>query len=200
MFEWLSQNYIQIIANYKILLGDLTHCYAVDRLRLFTLILLIAFLIKLILHFVIYYRLRKKYPEYLEETHAKLINIFRIAAQKAKIRRPPRLYQFSNQHPLVFTIGTLKPAIFLAPQLLRKLTHDELEAVLVHELSHIKRCDTFIRWLLELLYAAIPVLIVQMFAFHFVFSGRNSEFAIWGGSGFDNYFPRIYLEANSFSS
>jgi hypothetical protein len=40
MFEWLSEQYLKLIANYKILLANPTHCSTVDLLRLFTFTLL----------------------------------------------------------------------------------------------------------------------------------------------------------------
>ncbi|MCI0694843.1 DUF3887 domain-containing protein [candidate division KSB1 bacterium] len=180
MFEWLSQQYLKLIANYKILLANPVHCSAVDLLRLFTFTLFVIFLIKLLLHLVVFYRLRRRFTKYSEATHPALFKLFQAAAQKTGVRRLPTLYQFSNERPLVFTIGSLRPAIFLAPQLAEKLPPEELETALAHELTHIKRHDNLLVWLLEIFFAAIPLLVVQVFAIGFVFSIANSVYAILG--------------------
>lgn len=180
MFEWLSNFYLQLIVNFKILfVSDMVNCYAVDRLHLFSGVLLGIFGLKVIIHHIIFWRLRHKFPQYSSQTHPAVITIFKSAAQALNIRRLPELYQFQNSRPLVFTIGTLKPAIFLAPALLEKLRSEELEAVLLHELNHVKRRDTFLVWLLELAIVCIPLLIIQFFGFHFAFSGPASDLAIW---------------------
>jgi len=180
MFEWLSEQYLKLIANYKILFDNPTQCSTVDILRLFTFTLIAIFLIKLLFHLVMFYRLKRRYPEYLEETHPQLFDLYRNAARKIKLRRLPRLYQFSNENPLVFTIGSLRPAIFLAPQLVEKLPQEELEAALVHELTHIKRHDNLLVWFSEILFISIPALIIQVFAISFVFSIENSVYALLG--------------------
>lgn len=180
MFEWLSEQYLKLIANYKILLGNPTHCDTVQLLRLFTLTLLAVFVIKLVVHLVVFYRLKRRFPEYLEETHPQLFHVYRNAIQKVKLRRRPRLYQFSNERPLVFTIGSLRPAIFLAPKVVEKLSQEELEAALVHEFTHVKRHDNLLIWFLEIFFVSIPALIIQIFAVSFVFSIQNSVFAILG--------------------
>ncbi len=180
MFEWLSEQYLKLIANYKILLGNPTQCDTVALLRLFTLTLFAIFLIKLVVHLIIFYRLRRRLPRYLEEKHPRLFSAYREAAQKVKLWRRPHLYEFSNERPLVFTIGSLKPAIFMASATVEKLAPEELEAVLVHELTHIKRHDNLLIWLWEIFFVAIPVLIVQIFAISFIFSIQNSVYAILG--------------------
>ncbi|MGH7449894.1 MAG: M56 family metallopeptidase [bacterium] len=180
MFEWLSQQYLKLMANYKILLANPVHCSAVDLLRLFTFTLFAIFLVKLLLHLVVFYRLRRRFPKYSEATHSALFKLFRKAAQKAGVRRLPTFYQFSNERPLVFTIGSWRPAIFMAPQVVEKLPPEELETALAHELTHIKRCDNLLVWFLEIFFVAIPLLIVQVFAISFVFSIENSVYAILG--------------------
>lgn len=42
-----------------------------------------------------------------------------------------------------FTLGTLWPIVFLPRQLLQRLHRDDLDAVIGHELAHVKRCDDF---------------------------------------------------------
>lgn len=180
MFEWLSEQYLQLIANSNILFGHFVECYAVERLRLFAFALFTLLVIKVGIHLAVYQRLRRNFSEYSRRSDPYLMNIFDRAIAKIKLKRMPLLYKFCNKKPLLFTIGTLKPAIFMAPLIPEKLSAEELEAGLLHELNHIKRFDTLYVWMLELLFAAIPLLIVQFFAFYFVFDGTNSEIVIWG--------------------
>lgn len=46
-----------------------------------------------------------------------------------------------------FVVGVLKPTILLPPAALSGMTNSELEAILVHELAHIRRCDPLINWI-----------------------------------------------------
>ncbi len=180
MFEWMSLQYLKLIANFRILLENPTQCSTVDLLRLFTLTLFFVFLVKLVAHSFTLYRLKRRFPRYGQDSYPRLFRVYRLAAEKVQLRRTPWLFQFGNAKPLVFTAGTLRPAIFLAPKLVAELPQDELESVLVHELTHIKRRDNLLIWLLELLFAAIPVLMIQVFAVGFIFSVQNSVKAICG--------------------
>ncbi|MCI0412284.1 M48 family metalloprotease [bacterium] len=180
MLEWLEHQYLKLITNYEILLKNPTGCSAVDLLQLFTLTLGGVFLIRLLLHLFLFYRMRRASPEYSEDNHPQLMQIYRSAGKKVGIRRLPPLYMFRKPGPTVFTIGSLRPSVFLAPQIAEELPADELEAALVHELTHIKRWDTFLIWILELFFLSIPALIIQVFAISFVFSVEKSVYAILG--------------------
>ncbi|MCZ6633227.1 MAG: M48 family metalloprotease [bacterium] len=181
MFEWFSEQYIRLMINYQILSGDANvACYAVDWLRIFSFALFFVFLFKASTHLVISYRLKRQFTTYSETTYPDVFSLYRIAAHKVGLRRLPALYRFFNDRPVVFTIGFIKPTVFLAPILVKKLSREELEAVLVHELTHVKRWDNLLKWVLEMFFLSIPVLIIQLFALGFVFNGRNSELAIWG--------------------
>jgi beta-lactamase regulating signal transducer with metallopeptidase domain len=64
----------------------------------------------------------------------------RILSQKLDILRPVRLFKSALVDvPLV--IGWLRPVILLPASALSGLTPDQLEAILAHELAHVKRCD-----------------------------------------------------------
>ncbi|MFQ6114159.1 MAG: M56 family metallopeptidase [bacterium] len=180
MFEWLSEQYINLIVNYKILLGNPSGCGTVELLRLFTITLLLVFVFKLLTHLMVFFHLKRKFLRYSEDTHPHLFQLFKKAVQKVKLAKLPPLYEFSNERPLLFTIGSLRPAIFIAPQILEKLSHEELEAALVHELTHIRRRDNLLIWILEIFFVSIPVLFVQVFALSFIYSVQNSVYAIVG--------------------
>jgi len=180
MFEWLSEQYIKLILNYKILLGNPSGCGTVELLRLFTFTLLVIFVLKLIVHLIIFQHLKRKFPRYSADSRGSLFHLIKEAAQGMKLGNLPPLYQFSNERPLVFTIGSLRPAIFLAPQMVEKLEEPELEAALVHELTHIRRRDNLLIWFLEIFFLSMPLLIIQIFAISFIFSVQNSVYAILG--------------------
>lgn len=180
MFEWLSQQYVKLIANYKILLHNPTSCEAVDLLHLFTFTLGAVFFIRVVAHMFLFSRIKRRSRLYTGEQHPQLFDAYRKAAQKAQIRRLPSLYRFTDENPLVFTIGSIRPAIFLAPRVAETLPPEELEAALIHELTHIKRSDTLLIWLLEIFFVSIPALIIQVFAISFVFSVQNSVYALLG--------------------
>ena len=180
MFEWLSEQYIKLILNYKILLGNPSGCGTVELLRLFTFTLLTIFVLKLFAHLIIFHHLKRKFPRFSEDAHGPIFHLIKEAAKKVKLRTLPPLYQFSNERPLIFTIGSLKPAIFLAPQMVEKLEEPELEAALIHELTHIKRRDNLLIWFLEIFFLSMPLLIIQIFAISFIFSVQNSVYAILG--------------------
>jgi len=64
----------------------------------------------------------------------------RMLCQRLDILRPVRLFKSALvEVPLV--IGWLQPVILLPASALSGLTPDQLEAILAHELAHVKRCD-----------------------------------------------------------
>ncbi|MFQ5605694.1 MAG: M56 family metallopeptidase [bacterium] len=180
MFEWLSQQYIKLILNYQILLGNPSGCGTVELLRLFSFTLIAVFALKLGAHLLIFNYLKRKFSRYSVRSHPELFRLYERSAQIMILKKLPALFAFENVRPLVFTIGSLRPAIFLAPALVNKLKSDELEAIFVHELTHIKRRDNLLVWFLEIFFLAIPILFIQVFAISFVFSVQNSVYAILG--------------------
>ncbi|MEP6597381.1 MAG: M56 family metallopeptidase, partial [Ginsengibacter sp.] len=58
---------------------------------------------------------------------------------------------FSNHVDVPATIGFLKPVILIPVASLNQLTSDQLEAIILHELSHIKRNDYFINLFISLI-------------------------------------------------
>ncbi len=115
MFEWLSEQYVKLILNYKILLDNPSGCGTVELLQLFTFTLIVIFIFKLVIHLIIFQHLKGKFLKYTAAEHPKLFQLIKGAAEKVKIRKLSTIYQFSNERPLVFTIGSIRPAIFLAP-------------------------------------------------------------------------------------
>jgi beta-lactamase regulating signal transducer with metallopeptidase domain len=86
-------------------------------------------------------------PPHWRETAARL-------AREAGIRRPVRVLESSlAQVPMV--IGWLRPAILLPAAALTGLTPQQLEAILAHELAHVRRNDYW----MNLLQAAAEILL-----------------------------------------
>ena len=180
MIDWLSERYLDLVLNYRILLGNPTQCGTVELLRLFSLTLLVVLGLRIALHTVVFYGLRRRFPRYDGGSHPRLIAIYHALAKRMGLRRTPALHRFFDRRPLVFTIGSLSPSIFIAPALVEHLPEEELRAVLVHELTHIKRHDGVLLWLMELLFLSIPLLIVQVAALSFIFSVQGSALALLG--------------------
>lgn len=178
MYEWLSEYYMRLMANFEIMQGYLVECFAVDRLRTFAVILFGIFVIKLAIHIVLYYWLKRKFSPYNRSEHPGIYRLLNEAAGELGLKRVPSIYAFGNFRPLLFTIGTFRPAIFLAPVLYENLSDVELKAALKHELVHIKRLDSVLKWMLEITLITIPVFIIQFFAVNFVYSTYLSNVAI----------------------
>jgi outer membrane lipoprotein-sorting protein len=71
-----------------------------------------------------------------------LWTIARRAAQALLLRRPPRLL-LSRLIRTPVSIGLLRPVIVLPVGILEEMDREQVEAVLLHEMGHIARCD---RW------------------------------------------------------
>ena len=85
------------------------------------------------------------------------------------MKRLPPLHRHADEGPLAFTTGCLRPAVFLAPALIRSLGADELRAVLVHELVHVRQRDNLRAWLGSLLPLGALVVLLQAAALYVMF-------------------------------
>lgn len=65
------------------------------------------------------------------------------------IKKPVQLY-LSNYIPSPLTLGFLKPVILLPVAALNNLSTQQVEAILLHELSHIKRHDYLVNFMLSI--------------------------------------------------
>ncbi len=180
MVEWLSVQYLQLIANFKILLANPSGCSAVNFLQMAALTLLVLLVLKLAIHVVSVRWLKSRFPLYAGSGPAGLMRAYRQVASQAGLKKIPPLYRFADRRPLAFAVGVWRPAVFLAPRLAEQLPDQELRALLAHELTHIRRRDNLRTWLLEAFCALIPALVVQFFGLRFIFSGPNSELAVCG--------------------
>lgn len=62
----------------------------------------------------------------------------------------------SSKMPISFAVHTGKPIVVMSDQLVSLLKKDELEAVMAHELAHIKNSDTALKALVTAYRAALP--------------------------------------------
>ena len=69
----------------------------------------------------------------------------RLSARLGIKRRIKLVVTSAVQSPCV--LGWLKPILLVPAEIQNDLTEEEWEAVLVHELSHVKRCDNLVGWL-----------------------------------------------------
>ena len=178
MLDALDRSYAELVFNAQVLLTNFTECPTVDRLRILSAILLGIIAIRVVLHIVFTARLRQRAPAYEEADAPELFRVYEEAVRAIGLRRVPAIHKFRNARPLAFTIGILRPMIFLAPRLVRKLSGPELRLLLMHELAHVKRFDALRCWGLELLGATIPALVVLLFAVHFVASSGGNMFIV----------------------
>lgn len=70
--------------------------------------------------------------------------------RRYRIRRQVRL-RHSNEFTHVFTIGICRPVVFLPTTAVEQLSGDEINAVLGHELAHVRRFDDLGIWVIGLL-------------------------------------------------
>ncbi|WKZ30901.1 MAG: M48 family metalloprotease [Candidatus Dojkabacteria bacterium] len=67
-----------------------------------------------------------------------------------------RYFRIRSDDPLAFTYGLFNPKIYISDWYLEKLTKDEIEAVILHEESHINSKDNLKKSLLRLFQFSLP--------------------------------------------
>lgn len=143
MFEWFYAPYSRVLWGVEALLlipSDLCGT-PVDTARTLTLLLFAAALARIVAHCVADRRLRRRFPVYGPDEFSGLYDLYREAGARVGLKRLPPLHRHADEGPLAFTTGSFWPAVFLAPAVIRSLGTDELRAVLVHELVHVRQRD-----------------------------------------------------------
>ncbi|HUR06653.1 MAG TPA: M48 family metalloprotease, partial [Nonomuraea sp.] len=170
MFEWFFAPFTRLLLGAQSLLVIPGACGApVDVLRALTLLLLIAAGVRIRAHCVANRRLRERSVVYSNEEFPGLYDLYREAAVRVGLKRLPPLHQHADEDPLAFTTGCFRPAVFLAPTLVRSLGADELRAVMVHELVHVRRRDNLRALTGSLLPIGALVVLVQVAALYALF-------------------------------
>jgi Zn-dependent protease with chaperone function len=182
MFEWFFAPYARLLQGVRSLLRIPGTCAApVDVLRALTLLLCAAAAARIGAHWIADRRLRRRSAVYDARAFAGLYALYREAGARVGVKRLPPLHRHADEAPLAFTTGCFRPAVFLAPVLVGALGPDELRAVLVHELVHVRRRDNLRAWLGSLLPVGAVVVLLQVAALYALFRmDRRLDFAYAG--------------------
>ncbi|MCL5291558.1 MAG: M56 family metallopeptidase [Actinobacteria bacterium] len=89
-------------------------------------------------------------PEMVEEEAPELVKRLHYLVDRIGVKTP-RFVLTEESHPVPFTIGVFRPAIVLSNELLSEFSERSLDAILAHELAHVKRLDSLTRWLATIL-------------------------------------------------
>jgi heat shock protein HtpX len=182
MFEWLFVPFARFLLGVQSLLVIPGACGApVDVLRALTLLLIVAAGVRIRAHCVANRRLLQRSPIYGDDEFPGLYGLYREAAASVGVKRLPPLHRHADEDPLAFTTGCFRPAVFLAPTLIRSLGAEELRAVLVHELVHVRRRDNLRALAGSLLPIGAVVVVVQVAALYALF--RMNERLDFGHTG-----------------
>jgi Zn-dependent protease with chaperone function len=167
MFEWFFAPYSQLLWGVEVLLRIPGLCGApVDVSRALTLLLCAAAVARIGAHCAADRRLRRRSPVYGPDEFSGLYDLYREAGTRVGLKRLPPLHRHADRGPLAFTTGCFWPAVFLAPVVIRSLGTDELRAVLVHELVHVRQRDNLRAWLGSLLPIGALVVLLQAAALY----------------------------------
>lgn len=170
MFEWFFVPYSRLLWGVDALLVIPGLCGApVDVARALTLLLGAAAVARIGAHCVADRRLRRRSPVYGPHEFSGLYELYREAGTRVGLKRLPPLHRHADEGPLAFTTGCFRPAVFLAPAVIRSLGTDELRAVLVHELVHVRQRDSLRAWLASLLPVGALVVLLQAAALSVMF-------------------------------
>ncbi|HEX6036446.1 M48 family metalloprotease [Longimicrobium sp.] len=169
MFEWFFAPYSKLLWGMESLLVIPGLCGApVDVARALTLLLCVAAAARIAASCIADRRLRRRCPVYGPGEFSGLYDLYREAGARVGLRRLPPLHRQAEEGPLAFTTGCFRPAVFLAPVVIRSLGTDELCAVLVHELVHVRQRDNLRAWLGSLPVGAL-VVVLQAAALYVMF-------------------------------
>lgn len=113
-------------------------------------ILFVLALLKLIAGYLLISRLRRKAVAPPEEITARVGSILKKRCSAMGIVAPEIIYCYRRRFT-AYTAGLFKPVLVLNGTLATGLSAGELDAVLTHELVHVRRRDNLKGWLLNLL-------------------------------------------------
>lgn len=130
--------YTRILEGLALLWENPIACSAVGLVQKFIFLVLLVLAAGLLLEVVALWRIRKSSTPW---TDTMLLDRYRQYAERFRLRRLPPLFVASEDGPLVFTSGYLRPSIGISNPLVNRLDEQELRAVLCHELAHVERRD-----------------------------------------------------------
>lgn len=182
MFEWLFAPYARLLWGVESLLRMPGLCGApVDMARALALFVCAAAVARMAANCVADWRLRRRFPVYGPDEFSGLYDLYREAGARVGLKRLPPLHRHPDEGPLAFTTGSFRPAVFLAPAVIRTLGTDELRAVLVHELVHVRQRDNLRAWLGSLLSIGVLVVLLQGAALYVLFFWMELHFGFAQG-------------------
>ncbi len=85
-------------------------------------------------------------PEVTERSDPRLVRRIRELAERIGVL-PPKLVMTDPWNPVPCTIGVIRPTIVVSKDLISGFSQRSLDAILAHELAHVKRFDSITRWL-----------------------------------------------------
>ena len=97
------------------------------------------------------------------ETENKSIRNFVMTYALGMYLKMPKIYILDNVTPIAFSFKSFRPMIFLAAGLLDILNKKEIEAVLLHELAHLKRRDSLLTFSTSLMRFFSPLSLLARF-------------------------------------
>ncbi len=97
-----------------------------------------------------------------ETGNARIMKFNQFHAKKMKIKMP-KIYIIDNANPVAFSFKSFKPMMFLSAGLLDLLDKKELEAVILHELAHLKRKASVLTTSLSILRMFSPLSLLARF-------------------------------------
>jgi len=86
-------------------------------------------------------------------------------AKRLKLSKAPKVFSFDSGKPFAFSLSFFKPRVFVSVGMQEVLRKKELEAVLLHELAHIKNASSWFKFSSSLLKAFSPFAAVKSFGF-----------------------------------
>lgn len=97
-----------------------------------------------------------------EAENIRIINFVKIQSARLKIKMP-KIYIVDNANPVAFSFKSFKSMMFISAGLLDLLRKKEIEAVILHELGHLKRKASVLKMSLSLLRFFSPLSLIARF-------------------------------------
>lgn len=161
--------------------------YALITFKIFplvTLIMLVIATISLLISYTLYDKLMLLGTEYHEITpttaqnvaEQQLYNVVEEMKIAASLRYMPRVFIIDADYMNAFASGYSEKSAMVAITrgLMEKLNRDELQAVMAHELSHIRHLDIKLTLTASLL-ANLSIMVLDMLFYNAMFSNRRND-------------------------
>lgn len=130
--------YSQLVEGIVLLSVNPVECAAIGMVQFFSIGLIISLACRLFGQAIVSRRLRASARPWLQ---GKVRSAFEQCVEVSRVRVAPTLAIAPESLPPAFTLGMLRPVVFISPQLAERLDRDALRTVLLHELAHVKRRD-----------------------------------------------------------